>query len=69
MKSFTRFLSETVTQAATQAKRLGLKGDGHGGWVNAQGSTVARTVDGKLVFSSGRRPSTGTDPEKPGAAA
>ena len=69
MKSFTRFLSETVTQAATQAKRLGLKGDGHGGWVNAQGSTVARTVDGKLVFSSGRRPSAGTDPEKPGAAA
>tara|TARA_Y100000996_G_C22556993_1_gene655833 strand:- start:4445 stop:5632 length:1188 start_codon:yes stop_codon:yes gene_type:complete len=69
MKSFTRFLSETVSQAATQAKRLGLKGDGHGGWTNAQGSTVARTVDGKLVFSSGRRPSTGTDPEKPGAAA
>ena len=69
MKSFTRFLSETVSQAATQAKRLGLKGDGHGGWVDSRGKVVARTVDGKLVFSSGRRPSSGTDPEKPGAAA
>ena len=69
MKSFTRFLSETVSQAATQAKRLGLKGDGHGGWVDTRGKVVARTVVGKLVFSSGRRPSSGTDPEKPGAAA
>ena len=69
MKSFTRFLSETVSQAATQAKRLGLKGDGHGGWQDSRGKTVARTVDGKLVFTSGRRPSTGTNPDKPGAAA
>ena len=69
MKSFSKFLSETVTQAARQAKRLGLKGDGHGGWVDPNGKVVARTVDGKLVFTSGRRPSAGTDPDKPGAAA
>ena len=69
MKSFSKFLSETVTQAARQAKRLGLTGDGHGGWVDPNGKVVARTVDGKLVFSSGRRPSAGTDPDKPGAAA
>ena len=69
MKSFSRFLSESVTQAARQAKRLGLTGDGHGGWVDPNGKVVARTVDGKLVFSSGRRPSAGTDPDKPGAAA
>jgi hypothetical protein len=69
MKSFSQFLSETITQAARQAKRLGLKGDGHGGWVDPNGKVVARTVDGKLVFSSGRRPSAGTDPDKPGAAA
>ena len=69
MKSFSRFLSESVTQAARQAKRLGLKGDGHGGWVDPNGKVVARTVDGKLVFTSGRRPSAGTDPDKPGAAA
>lgn len=69
MKSFSQFLSETITQAARQAKRLGLKGDGHGGWVDPNGKIVARTVDGKLVFTSGRRPSAGTDPDKPGAAA
>jgi phosphopantetheine adenylyltransferase len=69
MKSFSRFLSESVTQAARQAKRLGLNGDGHGGWVDPNGKVVARTVDGKLVFTSGRRPSAGTDPDKPGAAA
>ena len=69
MKSFSKFLSETVTQAARQAKRLGLTGDGHGGWVDPNGKVVARTVDGKLVFTSGRRPSAGTDPDKPGAAA
>ena len=69
MKSFSQFLSESVTQAARQAKRLGLKGDGHGGWVDPSGKVVARTVDGKLVFTSGRRPPSGTDPDKPGAAA
>jgi hypothetical protein len=69
MKSFSQFLSESITQAARQAKRLGLKGDGHGGWVDPSGKVVARTVDGKLVFTSGRRPSSGTDPDKPGAAA
>jgi hypothetical protein len=69
MKSFSSFLTESISQAARQAKRLGLTGDGHGGWVDASGKVVARTVEGKLVFTSGRRPSTGTDPDKPGAAA
>jgi phosphopantetheine adenylyltransferase len=69
MKSFSSFITESISQAARQAKKLGLTGDGHGGWVDASGKIVARTVEGKLVFSSGRRPSTGTDPDKPGAAA
>ena len=51
MKSFFQFLSEAETEAASQAKKLGLKGDGHGGWVNrAFGEFVAKTVDGKLKF-------------------
>jgi hypothetical protein len=38
-----------------QAKKLGLKGDGHGGWIDRSGKTVARTEDGKLKFTDGRQ--------------
>lgn len=69
MKSFFQFLNEAQSNAAKQAKKLGLKGDGHGSWLDPNGRRVARTVDGELVFTSGRKPSAGTDPEKPGAAA
>lgn len=51
MKSFFQFLSEaTQTQAAMRAKKLGLRGDGHGGWVDRSGNLVARTESGSLKF-------------------
>ena len=44
MKSFSRFLSEaTQSQSSQQAQKLGLKGDGHGGWLDRSGKVVART--------------------------
>jgi len=49
MKSFTRFLSEAST-AVVQATRLGLKGDGHGGWYDKKGEFVAKTEKGRLKF-------------------
>ena len=56
MKSFFQFLSEaTESQAATQAKKLGLRGDGHGGWIDRAGKYVARTDKGKLKFIDGRQ--------------
>lgn len=39
MKSFFQFLFETASQ---QAARLGLKGDGHGGWYDNKGSLLRR---------------------------
>ena len=69
MKSFATFISESVSNAAKQAKKLGLKGDGHGSWVDPNGRIVGRTVEGELVFNSGRKPSAGSDPLNPGAAA
>jgi hypothetical protein len=56
MKSFSRFLSEaTQSQASMQAQKLGLKGDGHGGWLDRSGKVVARTDKGKLKFTDGRQ--------------
>ena len=56
MKSFIQFLSESrESQAAMQAKKLGLKGDGHGSWIDRSGKTVARTEKGKLKFIDGRQ--------------
>ena len=56
MKSFLNFLSEaSESQAAVQAKKLGLRGDGHGGWVDRAGKYVARTEKGKLEFLDGRQ--------------
>jgi hypothetical protein len=69
MKNFFQFLNEAQTNAAKQAKKLGLKGDGHGSWVDPAGKIVGRTIEGELVFSSGRKPSQETDPTKPGRAA
>jgi hypothetical protein len=55
MKSFYQFLTEaTQSQAASQAKKLGLRGDGHGGWVDRAGKVVARTDQGKLKFIGDR---------------
>jgi hypothetical protein len=51
MKSFSRFLSEArESQAVMQAKRLGLTGDGHGGWYDKNGEFTAKTEGGKLKF-------------------
>ncbi len=50
MKSFLQFLSEVTTDASKQAHEMGLKGDGHGGWVDDKGNYVAKTVKGKLYF-------------------
>ena len=63
MKSFFQFLGEAETEAASQARKLGLKGDGHGGWVNRAGEFVAKTVDGKLkFFDKNQKP--GRDPDQ-----
>tara|TARA_B100001093_G_scaffold217456_1_gene208617 strand:+ start:1862 stop:3067 length:1206 start_codon:yes stop_codon:yes gene_type:complete len=69
MKSFSKFLIESSSNAAKQAKKLGLSGDGHGSWVDTNGRIVGRTVEGELVFNSGRKPADETDPLKPGSAA
>lgn len=53
MKSFLAFITEAVkTTASTQAKQKGLTGDGHGGWYDSNGKFVAKTVNGKLKFTS-----------------
>lgn len=51
MKKFTQFFTEArETSASAEAKRLGLTGDGHGGWYDKNGEFVAKTVKGKLQF-------------------
>jgi len=63
MKSFLNFLTEaTESQAAAQAKKLGYKGDGHGGWVDSAGKVVARTEKGKLKFIEKRTPKGQEEP-------
>jgi len=63
MKRFVQFLSEaTQSQAAMQAKKLGLSGDGHGGWVDRSGKVVARTEKGKLKFTNGRQTKAAQEP-------
>ena len=56
MKSFFQFLGE-ASQASAQAKKLNLKSDGHGGWLDSRGEFVAKTEDGKLkFFNQGQKP-------------
>jgi phosphopantetheine adenylyltransferase len=52
MKSFFQFLTETT--ATQQAARLGLQGDGHGGWYK-DGEFVAKTEKGRLKFYNKRQ--------------
>ena len=53
MKSFSTFLFES---AAQQAARLGLVGDGHGGWYDkATGEFTAKTEKGRLKFYNKRQ--------------
>ena len=60
MKSFLQFITETATQQAT---RLGLQGDGHGGWYK-DGEFVAKTVKGQLKFYNKRQKAGGKDPKQ-----
>ena len=60
MKSFLHFISETATQQAT---RLGLEGDGHGGWYK-DGEFVAKTEKGRLKFYNKRQSVGGKDPKQ-----
>jgi len=53
MKSFFQFLSENT--ATQQAARLGLQGDGHGGWYDKKGEFVAKTEKGRLKFYNKRQ--------------
>ena len=50
MKNFFQFLNEAQSQASMQARKLNLKSDGHGGWLDTRGKFVATTEDGKLKF-------------------
>ena len=53
MKSFLQFINES---AAQQAARLGLVGDGHGGWYDkATGEFTAKTEKGRLKFYNKRQ--------------
>ena len=63
MKSFLKFLSENT--ASQQAARLGLEGDGHGGWYDkATGEFTAKTDKGKLKFYNKRQSVGGKDPKQ-----
>ena len=45
-------MNEAQSQASMQARKLNLKSDGHGGWLDSRGNFVAKTEDGKLKFVS-----------------
>lgn len=60
MKSFFQFIAEAT--ATQQAQRLGLVGDGHGGWYDKQGEFVAKTEGGQLKFYNKRQKVGGKDP-------
>jgi len=70
MKKFSQFLSEAgETTVSSQARKMGLKGDGHGGWYDQQGKFKAKTVDGKLKVFSGREAKAEEDKQKQKKAA
>ena len=64
MKSFFHFLSEAQSQASMQAKKLNLKSDGHGGWLDTRGKFVATTEDGKLKFVDKKKAKTDDETKK-----
>ena len=66
MKTFLRFLSEAPdpNRAKEQARKLNLKSDGHGGWLDSKGEFVAKTEGGKLKFYN-QRQRAGQDPPQP----
>ena len=63
MKTFLQFISEST--ATQQATRLGLQGDGHGGWYDrTTGEFVAKTEKGRLKFYNKRQKVGGKDPKQ-----
>ena len=71
MKFFSRFLTEAESsKVADQARRKGLKSDGHGGWLDRTGKYVAKTDKGKLHFFGARGPGKDDEPagRKPAVA-
>ena len=58
MKSFFQFITESASQ---QAARMGLQGDGHGGWYK-DGEFVAKTEKGRLKFYNKRQKVGKQDP-------
>ena len=65
MKSFLNFISES--KAVQQATRMGLVGDGHGGWYK-NGEFVAKTEKGQLKFYNKRQRVGQQDPAQSKAA-
>ena len=54
----------TQSQASMQAKKLNLKSDGHGGWLDTRGNFVATTEKGKLVFLDKKKAKAQEEPGK-----
>ena len=66
MKNFFQFLSEaSASLAVQQAQRMGLVGDGHGGWYDKRtGEFVAKTEKGQLKFYNKRQRIGQQDPRQ-----
>ena len=64
MKSFRQFIYEAIS-AAEKAKKLNLRTDGHGGWLDPRtGEFVAKTVGNELVFYNKRQRVGAKDPNQ-----
>ena len=63
MKKFSAFITEAISAASQQAKKLGLQSDGHGDWYDKQGKLVAKTEKGTLKFFDRKKKSA--DQEEP----
>ena len=64
MKSFLQFITE-ATSPSEHAMRLGLQGDGHGGWYDRRtGEFVAKTEGGQLKFYNKRQRVGAKDPNQ-----
>jgi len=67
MKNFLEFITEARTsQASAQAKKLGYVGDGHGYWIDKEGTRKAQTVKGKLQFLDQKKKKKGEGEESQG---
>ena len=55
-------MNEAQSQASMQARKLNLKSDGHGGWLDSRGNFVATTEDGKLKFVDKKKPKEQEEP-------